>query len=223
MLSIEQLVQYRQIFDSSLIKREAKIKLPSAINKTAHVGEPETHHFDLYGYKNAIDNQEHVALISGDVEKFDIPLVRIHSECLTGDVFGSLRCDCGPQLNHAKAMIAKEGGIILYMRQEGRGIGLLNKLKAYELQECGADTVEANHQLGFAADLRRYELSAFMLKDLGISKIKLITNNPDKIHALAKFGIEVIERVPLIVGQAEENISYMQTKKEKMSHLLDKE
>lgn len=223
MISIEELVTYRQIIDAQFVKRVAKIQLPShrtIPNQTNNDAAQITDHFEMYGYLNTVNQQEHVALVSGELSG-TIPLVRIHSECLTGDVFGSCRCDCGPQLQAAKMMIAESGGIILYMRQEGRGIGLLNKLRAYELQEQGLDTVEANHQLGFAADLRSYEVCAAMLRDLGVRQIKLITNNPEKIAALTKYGIEVIERVPLIVGQTKENTDYFNTKKTKMSHMFN--
>lgn len=216
MISIEELVLYRQLTDKKLVHRAAEVKLPAKIRANS---ENETFNFTMLGYTNSIDNAEHVALVAGELSALSVPLVRIHSECLTGDVFGSCRCDCGPQLQHAQSIIAKEGGIILYMRQEGRGIGLINKLRAYELQEQGVDTVEANHQLGFKADQRSYELCAAMLRDMGISQIKLMTNNPDKIQALSKFGIEVIERVPIVVGVEPENERYREVKKSKMAHL----
>ncbi|SET19602.1 3,4-dihydroxy 2-butanone 4-phosphate synthase / GTP cyclohydrolase II [Thorsellia anophelis DSM 18579] len=216
MISIEELVLYRQLTDEKLVVRAAKVKLPAKVMMNEGL---ETVDFQMLGYQNSIDQAEHVALVAGELEELSTPLVRIHSECLTGDVFGSCRCDCGPQLQYAQSMIAKDGGIILYMRQEGRGIGLINKLKAYELQEKGVDTVEANHQLGFKADERSYELCAAMLRDMGIRQIKLLTNNPDKINALAKFGIEVIERVPIAVGFEPENEQYRHIKKSKMAHL----
>ncbi|MFY9858023.1 MAG: 3,4-dihydroxy-2-butanone-4-phosphate synthase, partial [Exiguobacterium chiriqhucha] len=177
-ITIEELVRY---METDLVEREADVSLPSVKGD-----------FRLIGYRNVLDREEHVALVKGELEH--APLVRIHSECLTGDVFGSHRCDCGPQLDTAMAKVEAEGGVILYMRQEGRGIGLLNKLKAYELQEQGLDTVEANVALGLHADLRDYRVSAAMLRDLGVTNVRLMTNNPEKVDALEACGITVIER-----------------------------
>ncbi len=162
-----------------------------------------------------------VALVAGDLKSVEAPLVRVHSQCLTGDVFGSLRCDCGDQLHAAMRMIAEEGkGVILYMRQEGRGIGLANKFKAYCLQERGKDTVEANKALGFAPDLRDYGIGAQILADLGLHNIRLMTNNPKKIIGLEGYGIRVVDRVPIEVTPREENISYLKTKQKKLGHVL---
>lgn len=205
LITIADLIQYRQ-----RIVREATINLPTAFGN-----------FKMIGYGNTIDNKEHLTLFKGDIQK-QPPLVRIHSECLTGDVFASLRCDCGPQLQTAMQQIEQEGaGIILYMRQEGRGIGLINKLKTYELQEEGMDTVEANEALGFAAELRDYALCAQMLRDLGVTTIRLLTNNPDKVTQLEEHGIIIAERLPLIAGLSPINATYMQTKQQKMAHLLE--
>jgi 3,4-dihydroxy 2-butanone 4-phosphate synthase/GTP cyclohydrolase II len=201
-ITIEALVRY---METELVSREADVSLPSVKGD-----------FRLIGYRNVLDREEHVALLKGELEH--APLVRIHSECLTGDVFGSYRCDCGPQLDTAMAKVEAEGGVILYMRQEGRGIGLLNKLKAYELQEQGLDTVEANIALGLHADLRDYRVSAAMLRDLGISSVRLMTNNPEKVDALEACGVTVIERVPIIVGAHAANEKYLMTKQQKMNH-----
>lgn len=174
----------------------------------------------MVGYRSLVDGNEHVALVFGTPEVESAPLVRIHSECFTGDVFGSLRCDCGPQLDRAICTIVANGsGVIVYLRQEGRGIGLLNKLKAYALQEEGLDTVEANLALGFASDGRDYRVGADMLADLGIRRVRLLSNNPDKISALNGLGIDVTERVPLLVAPGTENREYMATKEQKMGHL----
>lgn len=201
-ITIEALVRY---METDLVEREADVNLPSAKGE-----------FRLIGYRNVLDREEHVALIKGELEH--APLVRIHSECLTGDVFGSYRCDCGPQLDASLAKIEEEGGVVLYMRQEGRGIGLLNKLKAYELQEQGLDTVEANVALGLHTDLRDYRVSAGMLRDLGVTNVRLMTNNPEKVDALEACGITVVERVPIIVGEHAENERYRLTKQQKMNH-----
>ncbi len=180
--------------------------------------------FDLKVYESEIDDHHHLAIVKGDVADGDPVLVRVHSECLTGDVLGSLRCDCGDQLAHAMRMIEKEGrGAVLYMRQEGRGIGLTNKLKAYKLQDKGHDTVEANIMLGFAPDLRDYGIGAQILADLGIEKIRLMTNNPKKIIGLEGYGLEIVERVPIEVELCGENAFYMQTKKDKMGHILNQD
>ena len=209
-VTIADLIKYR-LQKESLVRRVATVQLP-----TEYGGE-----FTGILYENDVDPYQHLALIKGEIKPADIVLVRVHSECLTGDVFGSLRCDCGEQLHAAMQMIEKEGkGVLLYMRQEGRGIGLANKLKAYCLQEHGKDTVEANEELGFAPDLRDYGIGAQILVDLGLHKIRLMTNNPKKIIGLEGYGIQVVERVPIEVSPHEENISYLQTKKKKLGHVL---
>lgn len=174
----------------------------------------------VVGYEGLADGGEHVALVRGDLALAEAPLVRVHSECLTGDVFGSLRCDCGPQLDLAlRAIAAERAGAVLYLRQEGRGIGLLNKIRAYALQERGLDTVEANEALGFEPDARDYGVAAAMLADLGVSAVRLLSNNPAKIDGLERLGVRVIERVPLVVDPVEDNVAYMATKQHKMGHL----
>jgi len=196
-----------------------------ALTKIAEADFPTQYgHFRIYGFEGAIDGQteEAVVLRMGDVASGDPPLVRIHSECLTGDVFHSLRCDCRSQLELSLELIAAEGrGLVIYEHQEGRGIGLLNKLRAYQLQDAGADTVEANEKLGFEADLRSYQMPGEILHFLGVMGVRLLSNNPEKIAALENSGIEVVERVPCIVEPQASNTSYLQTKKEKMGHLLD--
>jgi 3,4-dihydroxy 2-butanone 4-phosphate synthase / GTP cyclohydrolase II len=178
--------------------------------------------FRLIIYENDVDKHDHVALVKGEIDPDDPVLVRVHSECLTGDVFGSRRCDCGPQLDKAIRMVGKVGkGVILYMQQEGRGIGLLNKIKAYALQDQGCDTVEANLRLGFKPDLRDYGLSAQMLADLGVRRIRLMTNNPDKIAGLQRYGLEVVEQVPIVIEPCGTNVRYLTTKRDKMGHLYD--
>lgn len=209
LITIQALMAYRRQHDK-LITREVAIELPTAFG-----------HFQAIGYADHLTGQEHVALVKGDVSTGEPVLVRVHSECLTGDVFGSHRCDCGPQLEAALLQIEQEGrGVLLYMRQEGRGIGLLNKLKAYQLQEQGFDTVEANEKLGFAADLRDYGMSAQMLTDLGIAKLRLLTNNPKKMAGLTGYGLEIVERVPIQIPSHSENERYLQTKAQKLGHLL---
>jgi len=173
------------------------------------------------GYRNDVDAAEHVALIYGDVQDRKNVLVRMHSKCLTGDVFGSGRCDCGWQLHSAMRMIAAEGrGVVVYLDQEGRGIGLLNKLKAYELQDAGHDTVEANRELGFKPDLRNYGIGAQILLDLGLSAIRVLTNNPMKLVGLEGYGLEIVERVPIVMTPSDENRSYLDVKRDKLGHLL---
>jgi 3,4-dihydroxy 2-butanone 4-phosphate synthase/GTP cyclohydrolase II len=211
-ITVAQMIKYR-LRKERFVERIVVATLP-----TEH-GE-----FDIYGYRNKLDGVEHVALVKGDPETFseETPLVRMHSECLTGDIFHSQRCDCGNQLAGALELIEKEGkGVLVYLRaHEGRGIGLLNKLKAYQLQEQGQDTVEANISLGFAPDLRDYGVGAQILKDLGIKKFKLITNNPKKIVGLEGYDLEITERVPMHAGHNEHNEKYLKTKFEKMHHLL---
>ncbi|MDD4334827.1 MAG: bifunctional 3,4-dihydroxy-2-butanone-4-phosphate synthase/GTP cyclohydrolase II [Desulfotomaculaceae bacterium] len=209
-ITIADLIQYRRCTEK-LVRRVEEAKLP-----TVH-GE-----FTAVAYESILDSKGHIALVMGDLGKAEAPLVRVHSECLTGDVFGSIRCDCGDQLAHALEMIAEEGvGVLLYMRQEGRGIGLLNKIKAYHLQDKGKDTVEANLALGFPADLRDYGLGAQILSDLGLKKIKLITNNPRKIAGLEGHGLEVVERVPVVIRPGACNQFYLSTKQKKLGHLLN--
>jgi len=177
--------------------------------------------FDLYGFENESDGEQAVALVMGDLSSSEAPLVRIHSQCFTGDTLHSLRCDCGDQLEQALSLISTSGpGILIYQMQEGRGIGLINKLRAYQLQDRGVDTVEANLQLGFEADLRSYRFCAEILKYLGVNAVRLLSNNPDKINGLEEAGVKVVERVPSLVDSSQFRQDYMQTKKEKMGHLL---
>ena len=179
--------------------------------------------FSIHAFQDTETGKEHIALSMGDLADGQPVLARVHSECLTGDGFGSLRCDCGPQLEAAMAKVAAAGrGVILYLRQEGRGIGLLNKIRAYHLQDQGADTVEANEQLGFAPDLREYSMCEDMLAHLGVKSVRLMTNNPRKVAALEAHGIRVVERVPLMTGRNPHNEQYLDTKQEKMGHMLDK-
>jgi len=208
-ISIEDLIAYR-LKNESIVNKDVQVKMPT-----------EWGNFELIAYRQITTNQEHLALIKGTWEKDEPVLVRMHSSCLTGDIFGSCRCDCGPQLHKAMEMIEKEGkGIIVYMNQEGRGIGLLNKLKAYKLQEEGRDTVEANLELGFKMDERDYGVGAQILRDLGISKIRLMSNNPKKRAGLIGYGLEIIENIAIEIESNEHNKFYLQTKRDKMGHLL---
>jgi 3,4-dihydroxy 2-butanone 4-phosphate synthase/GTP cyclohydrolase II len=209
--TIADLVAYR-LREDTLVQRAVEARVP-----TEHAGV-----FKAVVYSNSVDNLDHLALVKGDISKAERVLVRVHSECLTGDVFGSARCDCGLQLNAAMKMIDQEGcGILLYMRQEGRGIGLVNKLKAYCLQdEQGVDTVEANHMLGFKSDLRDYGIGAQILRDLGVKKMAILTNNPKKIVGLEGYGIEVVERLPLEMPASKESKEYLMCKRDRMGHLI---
>lgn len=210
MITIADLIAYRKNTEE-LIIRESEADLP-----TKH-GD-----FKMIGYTNRLNGKHHVALVKGDVSTDEPVLVRVHSECLTGDAFGSRRCDCGEQLDYALKAIQKEGrGVLVYMRQEGRGIGLINKIKAYNLQDKGMDTVEANIALGFEDDLRNYGIGAQILADLGAKKLRLMTNNPKKISGLSGFGLEVVERVSIQLNHNEKNEDYLKTKKDKMGHLLN--
>ncbi len=211
LVSIKDLVQYR-LQSESLIKREIGIDLPT-----------EWGHFDLIAYKQISTGDTHLALIKGTWQADEAIMVRVHSSCVTGDIFGSCRCDCGDQLHQAMEMIEKEGkGVVLYMFQEGRGIGLINKLKAYKLQEMGRDTVEANLELGFKMDERDYGVGAQILRDLGIAKIKLISNNPKKRAALFGYGLEIIQTIPIEIDANPHNQKYLQTKRDKMGHTIMK-
>jgi len=209
LIKIVDLIAYRRK-NENLVSRAASAKLPTRYGE-----------FEMIGFENLITKEHHVALVKGDVYNGEPVLIRVHSECLTGDAFGSLRCDCGQQYDAAMKKIAEEGrGILLYMRQEGRGIGLINKIKAYHLQDQGLDTVEANLALGFGADMRDYGIGAQILSDLGVKKLILMTNNPRKMVGLAGYGIEIVDRVPIQLNHNESNENYLKTKKSKLGHML---
>ncbi len=208
-ITIKDLIDYRRQTEK-IIEREAVVQMPTKYGE-----------FIAYSYVSKITGENHLALVKGKVDTRDPVLVRVHSECLTGDVFGSMRCDCGDQLDYAMKAISREDrGVLLYMRQEGRGIGFPNKMKAYSLQDKGMDTVEANKALGFAADLRDYGTGAEILADLGIKKIRLLTNNPKKLSGIHGFGLEIVERIPIQIIKHSRNLKYLRTKKEKMGHML---
>ncbi len=210
-ISIKDLIEYR-LKHETLIKREVKVKLPTSYGD-----------FDLIAYKQITNEMDHLALVKGTWKENEPILVRVHSSCMTGDIFGSCRCDCGAQLQKAMQMIEEAGkGVIVYMNQEGRGIGLLNKLKAYKLQEEGMDTVEANIELGFKADQRDYGVGAQILRDLGVTKIRLMSNNPKKRTGLIGYGLEIVENVSIEIDSNKHNKSYLETKRDKMGHLLKK-
>lgn len=209
-ITIQDLIKYRQRKEK-LIFRIAEADLPTKYG-----------HFKIIGYESPITGEHHVALVKGDVDGKKNVLVRVHSKCLTGDTFHSLRCDCSDQLEKSMITIEKEGlGVLVYMHQEGRGIGLINKIKAYHLQDLGRDTVQANEELGFKKDLRDYGLGAQILKDLGLTTIRILTNNPKKVIGLRGYGIEIVERIPLTINPTKRNVKYLKTKKEKLGHLID--
>jgi 3,4-dihydroxy 2-butanone 4-phosphate synthase/GTP cyclohydrolase II len=209
-VTIADLINFRMKTES-FVRRAATATLPTAFGGD----------FKFIVYENDVDEMKHVALVKGEITPEDAVLVRVHSECMTGDVFGSMRCDCGDQLHTAMEIINEAGkGVIVYMHQEGRGIGLVNKVKAYDLQEHGRDTVEANIELGFKEDLRDYGIGAQILVDLGVKKIRMLTNNPKKVVGLEGYGMAIIERIPIEIKPNEDNLRYLRTKKEKMGHIL---
>jgi 3,4-dihydroxy 2-butanone 4-phosphate synthase/GTP cyclohydrolase II len=209
LVTVAQLVAHR-LQTERLVRRVAEARLPTAFGE-----------FTIVGYANEVDGAEHVALVYGEVDGVEDVLVRMHSKCLTGDVFGSARCDCGPQLQAAMHLVVENGrGAIVYLDQEGRGIGLMNKLRAYELQDDGADTVQANKRLGFGADLRNYGIGAQILRDLGLSSIRVMTNNPRKLVGLDGYGLRIVERVPLVIEPTDENRSYLAAKRDQLGHII---